>query len=805
MEKLIGHCRIAFRMLARRPGLSAGRLLTVTIVVMAVSAVFAVANATFLRPLPFPDADRLLRIYLQPPGTTDFASANPLTPLEFERFRQRTTRLERFEGIWASERAVAGDGEPEAVPAGRVSAGFFRILGGDAAIGRVFTEEEVASDAKLAVLGHGMWTRRYGGDPDAIGRTLLIDREPYTIIGVMAAGFEPALAPSEFWTPLSTRNPMARTQLSSVQTMGLLRPGVSRAQVLPELEVIFEDLRKESPSILKGWTSGAVDLRQAQFGSRRPAVLMLLAAVAALALIAIANLANLTLADVLFRRGDFAVRAALGASRGALAATEIAQSLMLAIAGGAAGLAGAAWLVPALLALDPSSATFVRFAPIDWRVALCGFGVSAFVMLTAVAAPVLRIAGPGLAFDVTAGTRRAIGGRAATRTRVALVTAQTALALILLSSGSLIVHALQESSRTSPGFDPSRVVTAQVRLSANLFPQPVDRANFVDRVLERLRSTPGIVNAGTTLNTFTPNGAFVTLVHVEDRPTPDGQPHTVQYRRVSPGYFETMQIATVTGRTFERRDWVDAPLVAIVSRGFAQRFWPGEDPIGRRVKRGATATAWSTIVGVVDDVRDVALDQAPADTVYTPYYQGSSPAAPVGLVVRTAGDPRAMVTAIKQAVWAVDAKQPLANVVTLEQFLAASLGAQRFRALLVAVCGAIGLLLATIGTYGVTARAVVERTREVGIRLALGGRAVDVWWTVAWGSLKAVVAGAVVGVAASIGAAAGLAALLPEVRGQAWIFATLCGCILITVGAVAALAAARGVTSIEPLRALRAE
>jgi putative ABC transport system permease protein len=799
------HFKIALRMLRKRPGLSAGRLLTVTIVVTAVSAVFTVANATFLRPLPFPHAERLLRIYLQPPGTTDFNSANPLTPLEFDRFRQRTTLLERFEGIWPSERAIAGDGEPEAVPAGRVSAGFFRILGGDATLGRVFTEQEVAENAKLVVLGHGMWLRRYGGDRAAIGRTLLVDREPHTIVGVMPASFEPAFAPSEFWTPLSTRDPIARTQLSSVQTMALLRPGITREQVLPELEVIFESLRQETPAVLKGWTTGAVDLRQAQFGARRPAVLMLLAAVAALGLIAIANLANLTLADLMFRRSDFAVRAALGASRGALAATEIAQSVLLAVAGGAAGLAGASWLVPSLLALDPSSAALARLAPIDWRVALCGFGVATIVMLAAVAVPVLRLAGPALAFDVSAGSRRAIGGRGATRTRIVLVTAQTALALILLSSGSLIVNALQQSSRTNPGFDPARVVTAQLRLSPNLFPQPLDRAVFVDRVLERLRSTPGIVDAGTTLNTFSPNGAFVTLVHIEDRPTADGQPYTVQYRRVSTGYFETMKIALVGGRSFERRDWVDAPLVAIVSRGFAKRYWPGQDPIGRRLKRGATATAWSTVVGVVDDVRDVALDQAPADTVYTPYYQGSSPAAPVGLVVRTAGDPRGMIAAIKQGVWAVDAKQPLANVITLDQFLAASLGPQKFRAMLMTVCGIIGLLLATIGTYGVTARSVVERTREVGIRLALGGRALDVWWTVAWASLKAVVAGAILGIAASIAAGAALASILPEVRGAAWLVAAICGAALVTVGAAAALLAARGVISVEPLRALRSE
>jgi putative ABC transport system permease protein len=229
------------------------------------------------------------------------------------------------------------------------------------------------------------------------------------------------------------------------------------------------------------------------------------------------------------------------------------------------------------------------------------------------------------------------------------------------------------------------------------------------------------------------------------------------------------------------------------------------DPLGRRLTRGATATDWATFVGVVVDVRDVALDQAPADTVYTPYYQGSSPAAPVALIIRTAGDPRAMIDATKRAVWQVDAKQPLANLITLEQFLAASLGPQRFRAILIAVCGGIGLLLATIGTYGVTARSVVERTREVGIRRALGGGAFEVWWTVAWGSLRAVIAGAIVGIAASIAAGVGLAAALPEVRGAAWVFAGGCGCLLVAVGAVAALLAARGVASIEPLRALRAD
>ena len=797
------HLRIALRMLGKRPGLAAGRLLTVTIVVAAVSAVFTVANATFLRPLPFPHADRLVLAYLMPPGRTEFRDANPFTPQSFDTFRRGVTALERVEGIWALSRAVGGDAEPEAVLSGRVSPGFFAMFGGRVALGRVFTEEEAASDIKVAVLGHGLWQRRFGGNPQIVGRTVIIDGEAHEITGVMAADFEPAFVPSEFWTPLSIRNPNAQVFLSSVRTFGVLRPGVSIAQAMPDVERMLTVLKEEQPALLKGWSPGLKPLREAQFGQQEPAVLMLLAAVTALGLIAIANLANLTLADVMFRRGDFAVRAALGASRVDIGAEELAQAFVLAAAGGAAGLALAVWLVPVLLALDSTRAITAAQAPLDWRVAASGFGAAVVVMLLAVAAPILRLAGPGLAADLTVGSRRSAGSRAARRTRVVLVAAQTALALLLLSAGAQIVSALLASGRARPGFDPAGLVTGQLRLSATAFPEVADRARFVERVVERLRETSGVTAAGTTLNTFTVNGSFTTLVDVEDRPSATGDAHAVQYRRVSPGYFDAMRIAVMRGRAFDARDTVGSPLVAIVSRGFARRFWGDEDPIGRHVRRGVNQRGWITVVGVVDDVRDVGLNAEPADTLYTPYYQGSSPAAPVGLVVRTTGDPAAMVPAIRRAIWDVDPKQPLANVVTMEQFLSDTLGAQRFRALLVSACGAIGFILAILGTYGVTARSVVERTREVGIRLALGGDPLRVWWTVAWGSVQAVVAGAVLGIALSGIAGVLLAALLPEVQQGAWGFAIASAAALAAVGGAASLIAARGAIAVEPVHALK--
>jgi putative ABC transport system permease protein len=797
--------RIAWRTLAKRPWLAAGRALTVTVVVTAVSAVFTVANATFLRPLPFPDGDRIVRVYLQPPGTTTFNDATPLDPFEFVRFRGHTRLLARFEGIWAAERAVAGDAEPESILAGRVSAGFFDLLGGEPAIGRVFTEAEVDANGALVVLSHGFWKRRFGGDPSVIGRTLTIDRTLHTIVGVIGPSFEPAFAPSQFWTPLTIPPAAPPTLLTAVQSVGLLEEGATNVQAQAELAGLLDGMRKEAPALLKGWNVGVADLRDWQYGSRRTAIVLLLAAVAAFALIAIANLANLTLADVVFRRRDFAVQAALGGSRLDLAAPEVLQSLMVAGAGGLAGLVAASWLVPSMLSMDPSTALSPAQLSIDWRVALCGFGVAFLVMIASVAPPVVRLAGPALASDVSAGTRRTAGSPSARRARNALVTIQTALAIVLLSSGALVIASFHAASRTNPGFDPTNVVGAQLRLSANIFPQPLDRVQFVDRMLERIRATPGIVNAGTTLNLFTPDFGFTTMVHVEDLPSADGQPYPVQFRRISPGYFETMRIALVSGRDFNRHDWVDSQLVAIVSRGFARRFWPGRDPIGRRIKRGAAATAWSTVVGVAEDVLDTGMAQPPRETVYASYFQTNNAAAPVGLVVRTAAAPSGSVTAIKRAIREIDPQQPLGEVVVLDQFLAASLGPQRFRAALVTMCGMLGLLLTTIGTYGVTARAVVEQTREVGIRMALGGRPSHVWWSIARTAIKAVAIGAIVGSAGSNVAAAALAAVLPEVERSNWTLGALVAGIVVVIAALASIVAARAAASVDPLKAIQGE
>ena len=794
--------RIAVRMLLRRPGLAAGRILTVSIVVAAVSAVFAVANATFLGPLPFPDGGRLVRINLQPPGTSDLRDANPLDVFEFAWLRTRARTLERLEGIWVADRAVVWDTEPESVRAGRVSDGFFDVLGGRPVVGRAFTVEETDTGARVSVISDGLWDRRFARDPAIVGRTLTIDREAHTIVGVAPRGFDAGFTGTEFWTPLSARPGVPPMMLKAVQSIGLLRAETDIALVRQELETHLSALARESPALFRGWTMRVTDLREAQYGSRRPATIMLFAAVGALALIAIANLANLTLADVLSRRSELAVCAALGGSRVRVAAPELAQGVVVAVAGGIAGFLAGSWLARSLLALDPSAAAASVQVRIDWRVSVCAFAAAIVVMAAAVCIPLLRAVSPGIAAAAAASARGTIGAPAA-RARIALVSIQTALAVVLLSSAALVVASFTRSTRVEPGFDAENVLTAQLRLPASVFPTNAHRASFVEQVLERLSHAPEVLSAGTTLNPFIPGDSFQTLVHVEDHPTEDGQPYAVQFRRVSPGYFETMRIAMLSGRAFTNDDRVDRQLVAIVSRSFARRFWPDVDPIGRRIKRGASATQWSLVVGVVDDVRDNGIDQVPADTVYAPYFQASNAAAPVALVVRTALSPSAAVAAVQRAVWAVDPKQPLGQIGTLDEFLAASLGPQRFRASVLALAGALGLLLATVGTYGITARSVVERTREVGVRLALGGRPERILWAVARDTLRACAGGAIAGTVVAAFTGAVLGTVLPELRGSAWSFSVYAAAVLLAIGSVATLLAARAATSVDPTKALR--
>lgn len=794
--------RHAARALRARTTYSLVSIITLALVVGAATSVASVINATMIRPLPFPGGDRLVQLFMMPPGAKTFDDRNPYNNRAFYRFRGSIAQLDQMEGLWARERALGGGDEPESVTTAAVSAGALNLFGGLPMRGRMFTEEEASRDARVAVLGHGLWQRRFGANPQVIGQTIQIDREPYEVIGVMAPDFVPGYVTSELWTPLSITEANLTGMSTFIQTFARLKAGVTLPQLHAELDRAMQRVAEESPNTHKGWTTLEMSLREAQFGRQRAALWILLGAVLLLAVIACANLSNLTLAHVMARRSDFALRTAIGGRSADIIRLQLIETLILTALGVAAGLLLGRSLLPALLALDPATAQTLRDVRIDGGIQIA---MAAFAALIAVASgllPLMRILrGNGLAV-VAGNSRRAIGSRGDQRVRHFLVGVQTAMAVVLTICGALLLSGLQRASRVDPGFDPSNILGAQMRISAIAYPTEASRSVLIANVIDRVRAIPGAVSAGATLNPFIPNFFFQTTVEIDGQPTPDGQPHTVQFRRATPQFFKTMRIPIVRGRDFADTDLTTTPNVAVVSQSFADRFWPGEDPIARTLKRG---TRNLTVIGVAADIRDVNLNKPSSPTIYVSYLQNNVALTPVSLVVRTEGDPLALAGAVRAAVLSVDRLQPIDHVTTVEQFLGDSLGPQKFRSALLAVLALIGIAIAVVGIYGVTSRAVQERTQELGVRLALGASHQALVRTIVWQTMRAVVSGLIAGAAVATAAATVLLSALADLSGtDAWGAAPAVAVLAATAGIAAAIPA-RHAASVDPIIALKSE
>ena len=795
--------RLLFRAAFSRPAYSLVVVLTIALVVGPSAAILAVADAAFVRSLPFPRSAELVQLFSLPPGMHDQDQRNPLASLDFVRVRERSTTLASIGGIWARERAIGGDGEPESVAVGLVSASFFDVIGVPPSLGRTFTDAEDRANAKVALISQGLWQRRFGADPRILGRRVTIDREDYDVIGVMPASFNPAYVTSDVWTPLGIHGGnIILPNATFIQTFARLNPGSTIAQARDDLARTMAAVSVEAPASRGGWTGDIASLRDVRFGDLRAAMWILLAAVISLGLIACGNLVNLTVAEAAMRRNELALRAALGASQRSLVQLLAFESALLAVAGAAAGLLVGAWLLPLALRLDPTSAPTFADVRVDWRAAAAAGAIALVISAIASAVPAMAATSGDIARGLTGGGNRTAGSRRARRIRSTLVGAQTALAVLLVVAGGLLLSALSSASRTPAGYDAHNVLGAQIRLPVLSYPTPESRVAFVQSMLEHVRAAPGVASASTTHNLFIPGFTFITLISIDGRPSPDGRPYTVQFRRVSPGYFATMKIPEVTGRTFDERDVVTSQHAVVVSAQFAKQYWPGEDPIGKRIIRSGDAL---TVIGVVGDVRDVSLSRAPAPTLYVAFAQNNVATASIGLVVRTAGAPDASARGIAAAIHAVDPAQPLSNITTVGKFLDESLGPERFRSVLLLMFATVGLLLAAVGIYGVTSRGVAERTREVGVRIALGCSPAAVRWLV----LRQAMFGVALGGAAGLAAAAGVVPLLRHSLSGLQATSALAGAPALAVLAVAAVIAA-GVPAmragrVDPLAQLRVD
>lgn len=794
--------RQAWRSLLRRKAYFVTCTATLTLVLAANAAMFAVVNATMLRPMPFAARGPVVHLFVNPPGQSAVLQRNPLQQMEVPRLRERARTLARVEGFLLSERVVTLGGEPGVVQTAAVTPGLLTMMAAPIARGRSFTPSEEAPGHFVAVISHGYWRDTFGSGA-VVGTPIVIDSQPHTIVGILSPAFEAPFVDAQVYTPLvANPEPQPRAPPRSVVGLAELAPGVSIAQARNELTAIYDRFRQEFPRTHTGWTIGAEDAREWQYGSMRTPLLMLLAATAFVLLIACANIASLSSAQAIARAGELSLRVALGASKADLVRVHLAELLIVCACGLIPGLLLARSAVTALLAINPTISQTLGAVTIDWRVQAFSAIVAVLTAVIASSVPAIRaMRGDMSAVLASTGTTRTTGSPWAVRVQRVLVSIEVALCVALLMAGAVVIKGLRDLSQRGPGYESAGVLTAQIRLPDASYRTPDVRAAVVKRLLDEIRALPGVIAASTTQNAFVPRFSYQTLIKVKDRPTADDQPHTVQYRRVSSDYFRTLRIRTLAGRVFTDDDTVDRPAVAVISRRFADALMPGLDPIGRTLTRNNPPEV--TIIGVVDDVSDVTVTEPPEPTFYVPWAQNNNSGVPVAFVIRTAVDPASVAPAVRAVLRRVDASLPLRRVQPMEVFVNESTAPERFRTMVLGIIAILGLVLAAVGISGVTYRGVIGRTKEFAVRLALGSERAAVVRLVLAESMRDLAIGAIAGLAGGV-ALSGLLAHALENVGSVDVITTGASLgVIAIVGIAAALLPALRIMRVQPAEVLR--
>ena len=803
MHTFIRELRQAWRSLLHRKAYFLACAGTLALVLGANAAMFAVVNATMLRPLPFVTSGPVVQLFAQPPGTTTVLQRNPLQQMEVPRLRERARTLARLEGFFLFERVVTLGGEPAVAKGATVTPGLLTMMAAPVSQGRLFSAAETEPGHFVALITERYW-RDVLGSQNVLGTSLVVDNQPHVIVGVLSSEFAVPFLDADVLTPLvASAAPVNRAPPLSVMGLAELAPGVSIEQARDELKTISGQLAQEFPRTHTHWTIGAEHVRDWQYGSMRAPLLMLMAATGLVLLIACVNIANLTSAHAAARSGELSLRLALGASKRDVLRMHIVELLIVSLAGLIPGLLLARGAVPALLAINPTIAQTLGEVSIDWRVQAFSVLIAVFTAVAASIGPALRAMRGDVATVLTATATRTTGSARAARLQRALVSIEVALCVALLMAGAVVIQGLRELSARGPGYQSAGVLTAQIRLPEASYRTLEQRATVVARLLEEVRALPGVESAAITQNAFIPRFSYQTLLKVKDRPTADGQPHTVQMRRISPDYFKTMQIKLIGGRVFTDADSADRPPVAIISRRFAETLMPGLDPIGRQLLRNTQPPLAWEIVGVADDASDVTVVEQAEPTLYLPWAQNNNFGVPVAFVIRTSVDPASLTPAVREVVKRVDASLPLRKAQTLEVFVSESTAPERFRMFVLSILAALGLVLAIVGIAGVTYRSVVDRTRDFAVRLALGSEPGGVIRLVLFESIRDLSIGVVAGVAAGAAACGLLARSLENVAAVNAMTTGVAIAIIISTGVVAAFLPALRIMRVQPAGVLR--
>ncbi|MGD8867837.1 MAG: ABC transporter permease [Gemmatimonadales bacterium] len=807
MSSLLNDLRYSVRSLWKSPGFTAVAVITLALGIGANTAIFSAVNAVLLRPLPFEHPDRLVRVYSLHEG--DLWSASPPDYMDW---KSMNTSFELMAAGHPQSMTFTGADGAERIQGGRVTADLFPLLGVAPQLGRAFdSEDEVVGHDRVVILGYGLWQRRFGADRSIVGRTITLDGEGYAVVGVMPAGFQ-YFWDGEFWTPLAFSEEELTTQRGAhyLTVQARLRPDATIEGAASEMRSIAALLAERYPEVDGGWTATTVGLADSVVGDVRPALLILLGAVGLVLLIACVNVANLLLARAFGRDRELAIRAALGAGRLRLLRGLLVESLLLAVLGAAAGLVLATWSADLLATIQPANIPRLEDMRIDGIVLLFTAGIA---LLTAVLFGLF----PGVraSLDARLGDRLKEGGRGASaergtrRTRNGLVVAEVGLAVVLVVGAGLLLKSFVRLQEVDPGFETSDILTFNLSLPEARYVEPRQARDFYQDLLARIETVPGVESADAVFG-LPFSGFFysISVEYIDGLQVPDGEEPSVQVRVVTPGYFRAMGIDLLAGRDFTGADREGTPDVVVINQSAARRLWSDGNALGHTFRIGTRlglggSRLGGEVIGVVEDIKHFGPSAEPRPEMYVAHSQFPEPGMTV--VVKASVPPTTLVNPIRERLAAIDPEVPMFSVRTMDELASRSVAQPRFYLLLLAAFAATALLLAAVGIYGLLAHSVAQRTREMGIRMALGADRGEVMRMVLKQGLVLAATGTAIGIVAAMASSQLLASLLYQVRPNDASILVSVPLLLLGVALASCYLPARRATRIDPMRAITYE
>ena len=801
MDTLFRDIRYGIRSLSKRPGFTAVALIALALGIGANTAIFSLVNAVLLRPLPFAEPDRLVWMWGNIRNGGNRAS---VSPLDFLDYRKQNTTFEEFAATFTVPLALnlTGSGEPERLSAAGVTGNYFQAMGVKPALGRTFLlENESPGRDQVAVLSYALWQKRFGGDPAILNKTVTLNGKTCEVLGVMPKDFSFPQA-AELWIPINfdIAPEMKQRKAHFLRPIGKLKAGVTLAQAQADTDAVARRLEEQYPDTNRGWNLRLVSLRERLVGNTRPTLFILFGVVGFVLLIACANVANLLLVRAAARQKEIALRRALGAGRFRIVRQMITESVLLALLGGTLGTLLAMWGVDLLVAVSAGNIPPTAQVRIDATVLGFTLLISVLTGLLFGLVPALRTMHLNLSESLKEGGRSGSEGARRNLTRSVLVVFESAVAVVLLISAGLLIRSLIQLQNTKPGFDAHNVLTMRVDLPDKKYREGENAANFFKELETRIGGLPGVESVGLVSElplSGQPNDMPYT---VEGRPpvTMD-QAFDDDFRRVNTQYFRALRIPLLRGRNFTEQEVRQGAKVVVISELLAQQVFPNEEPLGKRLVMMMGNQPFE-ILGIVGDIRHRALESQPLAAMYLPMYETK-----MNLVIRTQGNPTNITGAVRKQVQTIDADQPVAAVRTMEQWLDTAVAAPRYRTSLLALFALVALVLAATGIYGVMSYSVTQRTHEIGVRMALGARPLDVLKLIVRQGMVLVVIGVGIGLAGAVALTRVMSSLLFGVGAKDPITFVSVATLLTIVAFVACYIPARRATKVDPLVALRYE